>query len=58
MPEMTKGFCKSSSSIGREQSLQSKFLDSLVRLWHGIGSQRGNVHALDSNGLHQRVPVT
>src|ERR1700688_477271 len=48
---MAERFCKSPSSIGREQFLQSKFLDSLVRLRHGVGSQQRNIHPLDSNGL-------
>ena len=39
-------------SIGREKPLQSKFLDRLVRLWHSVGSQQGNIHPLDSNDLH------
>jgi hypothetical protein len=50
--EMAKSFSRLSSSIGLEQSLQSKLLDSLVRLWHGICSRQGDVHPLGSNGLH------
>ena len=50
-PEMAERSCNSSSSIDREQFLQSKFLDSLVRSRHGVGSQQGHIHPLDSNGL-------
>lgn len=42
----------SCSSIGREQSSEGKFFDSPGRLRHGVGSQHGNIHPLDSNRLH------
>ena len=51
MPGNGKGILQVVQFHGREQSLQSKFLDSLVRFRHGVGSQQGNIHPLDSNGL-------
>jgi hypothetical protein len=51
---MAKGRCRSSSSIGRERSLQNQFLDSPLRLWHGVAGQQGYIHPLDANGPHIR----
>jgi hypothetical protein len=41
-----------SVSWGIQATLQSKLLDSFIRLWHGVGGQLREVHPLDSNGLH------